>query len=938
MTFFKINKLTLSNIRCYNDATFQFSDNRNVLVGTNGAGKSTIINSIGIGLFGKDYLNKMSLNTKDLIKWGENKGKINLEFSTEKGKYRSVFEISEKGKNSWKLYDLNTGKAKQITTKITETKEKIIELLDGYLDEVTFKNAVCSPQGMITNLLDLTPKERQKQIYQILGVEQFEKTFELTNKLIKKLENRKKTLVEKIETLESVIVPIDKLQKELDDLNEEFNKLSKMLPIKQKEAETLRKKIHSLEEKKSHYEKLLTQQRTIENDIETLNKEKASYEKSLESLKAETKINVSTINELNDISGKLNNEIKEMQKQKIGLTNEKQKYQETKKHIEDDEKSLNQNNKQLEMKKSQISELLQKAGTENIDELEEQIKQLDTKIALYNQEINEIKKSIEHLKTIKKQHEQTISKYNEKYGRLVKQFEEAFKTKIGMFDSVINQVQENISTLEKELDKSQKQRDSLKDEISAVNTEISQKRDVIKILNQSKTNAQNCPTCYQSLKNVDISSLISMHETDVNKLVAKKTKLDHTLMETNQLIQTKKQELDMMQKKMKSLEKIKQNLDELKNEKDELEHAKNELTIINKKINEKKQELQTKQKTNISDYEKEKTQLLKIKNHYRTIEKDIVSLKARISQLERQIKKNKDALSKINFQKIVQDLDILEMQLKNKQNLYRVLTSKYSQSLQNLENKKIALKEKSSKLKEIKKQLESIDPKEFNSEILSSLKRQQSDVDKAVGALTLKHDQLKNEQIPNKEKELKDAKTRMSEVNESKNRVKTIENAIDTYSLISQIIKEIPRTVLINITSSVSAQTTRLVQRFMPTHGFSSIKLNSDGSLQIVRNGHEIDLHSLSGGEKTVLALALRVALTTKVVPLNFMILDEPTQHLDRARIEEFIEIMDRGNIFGGINSQVILVTHVDEFKRVADQAIEITVGSHNQRTVLVQN
>ena len=68
------------------------------------------------------------------------------------------------------------------------------------------------------------------------------------------------------------------------------------------------------------------------------------------------------------------------------------------------------------------------------------------------------------------------------------------------------------------------------------------------------------------------------------------------------------------------------------------------------------------------------------------------------------------------------------------------------------------------------------------------------------------------------------------------------------------------------------------------------------------------------------------------------MILDEPTQHLDRARIEEFIEIMDRGNIFGGVNSQVILVTHVDEFKRVADQAIEITVGSHNQRTVLVQN
>jgi exonuclease SbcC len=75
----------------------------------------------------------------------------------------------------------------------------------------------------------------------------------------------------------------------------------------------------------------------------------------------------------------------------------------------------------------------------------------------------------------------------------------------------------------------------------------------------------------------------------------------------------------------------------------------------------------------------------------------------------------------------------------------------------------------------------------------------------------------------------------------------------------------------------------------------------------------EIDMNSLSGGEKVAVALALRFAISYMMgsSKLDFIILDEPTAHLDAERRKSMVEIISQAFKDGdGPLSQIIIITH----------------------------
>jgi exonuclease SbcC len=78
------------------------------------------------------------------------------------------------------------------------------------------------------------------------------------------------------------------------------------------------------------------------------------------------------------------------------------------------------------------------------------------------------------------------------------------------------------------------------------------------------------------------------------------------------------------------------------------------------------------------------------------------------------------------------------------------------------------------------------------------------------------------------------------------------------------------------------------------------------------RNG-EIDMDSLSGGEKVAVALALRlgIAYMMGASKLDFVILDEPTTHLDEERRKTLVRIISEAFREGtGPLTQMIIITH----------------------------
>src|SRR5215211_3838008 len=75
----------------------------------------------------------------------------------------------------------------------------------------------------------------------------------------------------------------------------------------------------------------------------------------------------------------------------------------------------------------------------------------------------------------------------------------------------------------------------------------------------------------------------------------------------------------------------------------------------------------------------------------------------------------------------------------------------------------------------------------------------------------------------------------------------------------------------------------------------------------------EIDMNSLSGGEKVAVALALRFAISYMMgsSKLDFIILDEPTAHLDAERRKSMVKIISQAFKDGnGPLSQIIIITH----------------------------
>ena len=106
--------------------------------------------------------------------------------------------------------------------------------------------------------------------------------------------------------------------------------------------------------------------------------------------------------------------------------------------------------------------------------------------------------------------------------------------------------------------------------------------------------------------------------------------------------------------------------------------------------------------------------------------------------------------------------------------------------------------------------------------------------------------------------------------------------------------------------------------------GVSSITIKEDHREMVIEcygpRGH-VKTSSMSGGEKVAIALALRFALAYIMggYKLDFIVLDEPTVHLDAERKSSLVDIISR---LGGEDSplkQIIIITHDSEIFENAD-------------------
>ncbi len=105
-----------------------------------------------------------------------------------------------------------------------------------------------------------------------------------------------------------------------------------------------------------------------------------------------------------------------------------------------------------------------------------------------------------------------------------------------------------------------------------------------------------------------------------------------------------------------------------------------------------------------------------------------------------------------------------------------------------------------------------------------------------------------------------------------------------------------------------------------------AIDIDNNYNLLVVSNDEVLDAKTLSGGEKTSVALAYRLALSSVASLLGgvgkneMVIMDEPTSGLDKEDINALTNAITKINDL----RQIIIVTHEENMKNIADNLITI--------------
>ncbi len=930
MTYLRFNKIILHNIRCFTDMKIEFSKGTNVITGENGSGKSTLLLSIGFALFGTKYLNATGIDKNDLIKWGEIEGSIDLDFSCVSGNYTSIYKLSKKG-GSWVLKENKTGKL--ISKTISETRKMIQQLLGNLVDENVFKNALSSAQGELTILLDAKPADRKIQLNKILGLTEYDNSSKFLNKIVNKLENKRKEYQNDIKIREESYRDPDIVKKQLLDFETEEKNIKSNINELNKKLSTSNDTMKKLVSRK---DKLLELKSYLKNKNEEYEKNKSKQNEVSKKLNQgfkELKLKFSKEEELDkyrfEIREKDNKNSSELRKIEEIIT----KYNSYKKQYKDYSDRNANYKEELKKVNKKLVELLNIDSLENLIEIKEhdqmELKNIEDKKQQLSGNKEELERKSSKLKNINSE----LKQISDDFTNTVKL---KFNTTANMLENILLDYNSKISIAEKEENLLQKTIKELDIKLGQLDANRQLSLETIELLTKIGETA-NCPTCFRVFSSDDKISLIPKHKEKLNEI-------NSQINESNRELGTINDKKEKIISEVKNMNKSIKEIEKLINRIPEINRIRNTISDNEKELNDLALSI-----------EKVNLELTKIS-------------KVKIEQLKSKIDKTNGLINSIN--NLTNNKNIIQAKLdNNKENLYKL--SKEQDKLDIEVNMKIR-DELSVEKSEIEKELSILEKKilpnfklnrtltineitlgdeileckseiselenTYNEKELVEIEANINDYRTKLGENKSRLNTLSTSLIPETREKIEFLEKQSIKLENTRESLNRLETALPTTRKVNTVLSSLPSTIMSRITDVVSHQITQTMRRLLPNRGFDKVIFKEDGDIHLTYNGMLVDRKSISGGEKTVIGVALRLALAEYVAPMKFMILDEPTNHLDTARINEFIEIVDRDDLFSGKNGQLLIVTHREEFNRNANKTIKISVDSDLKRTISIND
>jgi len=284
----RIKTVHLENIRSHVKSEVPFQGGFNCLVGGLGWGKSSILYAIDFALFG----DPLGRSFDYLLREGKDSGKVVVHFTHGGKNYTISRGIAKKGKGisqdteELKLLEEN----KVIASARSEAVAEQLKAITG-IDKDVFREVIWVRQEHLKELLDVTPRERQKRFDELFGLSDYEVAWTNLASSLRDYKNEKD-----YNERDPDVVATPKLQTDYNKAAEEFSIIENELSnfeTKLAQAESALKeaisRLQNLEELRRKTEELRRKEAQLQSDIanieEALARLFAEMEKKQESVK-----------------------------------------------------------------------------------------------------------------------------------------------------------------------------------------------------------------------------------------------------------------------------------------------------------------------------------------------------------------------------------------------------------------------------------------------------------------------------------------------------------------------------------------------------------------------------------------------------------------------------------------------------------------------------
>ncbi|MDR2719277.1 MAG: SMC family ATPase, partial [Nitrososphaerota archaeon] len=280
----KIEVVQLENIRSHVKSTVPFIRGFNCVVGGVGCGKSSIMYAVDFALFG----GSIARGFEYLLREDADYGKVSVQFSQNNKTYKITRALRRKGSGISQDFDqlcLYEDDALIASIKNDAIAEQI-KVITG-LDRDLYREIVWFRQEHLKELLDVTPRDRQKRLDELFGISDYEVAWSSIAQYQRDYETEKRVYAKDpdINNIETLSNDYNRASEEFTLLEIDLDSSTQKLTITKRVVEEAEQSLKDLEEKKLSVEELKRKEIQIRTNLQNINNTISSLTQRIEDKK-----------------------------------------------------------------------------------------------------------------------------------------------------------------------------------------------------------------------------------------------------------------------------------------------------------------------------------------------------------------------------------------------------------------------------------------------------------------------------------------------------------------------------------------------------------------------------------------------------------------------------------------------------------------------------